>query len=756
MKKFALIFVATLLLLFSCKDEQDIIVDNGDNNNNPLIETYSNAIVEGKVTDAAGNPLVGVSVNYGTELTTTNSDGHYKLENVGENDRSRIWFNKDGYISTQKLSKTEDWVYVRVDATLFEIAESKEINEAGGSITTDEFDVTFPENSFVDKNGNAITGNVQVVATPVFREEENFIGVFPGNFEGRRDDNSVVPIESYGFMDIECSVNGEKAYIAEGKEVFIKFKASANAPATIPLWYYDEIKAEWIEDGSATKVGDFYEGSVTHFTKWNWDVPIDQISYLKGRVVDEEGSPVQGVTVHVIGIDYIFGDRAMTDSLGIFRARIIPNKNCKINVHYTFYDNLDLKYTPLELPTSVAPGDTMYIQDIQLDLSGLEDLPPVVYTSEMINTIAPDEIFTIKGKFYTFDINKLKVILDGTTEITPTELSFSHNQDSISHQLLTFTVPANINDEGVFQVKKGDNYSKEVKYKKATYSWSAFDFPDNRTSMQFVISKNTIYTNLNNSVFQFDGSNWTDITYNLDKGTQFEAGIETVLANDNNVWVVYNDYRQKQSRDLYKLNNDKWDSIGMPEVDHLFGFAADGNDNIWAHGESQGIRQYDGTNWIEHKFEDIGIEYTYIQGVKTLKNGQVYFYSPEQIFTYENNAFKIVYEDKTEQIMDFDIDSDNNLVVLYRNALLLTKGGNTTKKEYENQNLRSIAIDSRDNIWLNDWFNLIYSYDGTNTYSYQSPYELSPYINSKLVIDNDDVIWFITNTQLANLNPYGN
>jgi hypothetical protein len=72
----------------------------------------------------------------------------------------------------------------------------------------------------------------------------------------------------------------------------------SNAPDNIPLWHFDESDGIWKEEGFATKVGSNYEGFVTHFSNWNFDVPGLEAG-AEGRVVDCKGNPVANVLVEV-------------------------------------------------------------------------------------------------------------------------------------------------------------------------------------------------------------------------------------------------------------------------------------------------------------------------------------------------------------------------------------------------------------------------------------------------------------------------
>ena len=56
-----------------------------------------------------------------------------------------------------------------------------------------------------------------------------------------------------------------------------------SAPATIPLWHFDEDLGSWVEEGQATLVNGEYVGQVSHFSFWNYDVPSNFI-HLSGSI----------------------------------------------------------------------------------------------------------------------------------------------------------------------------------------------------------------------------------------------------------------------------------------------------------------------------------------------------------------------------------------------------------------------------------------------------------------------------------------
>jgi hypothetical protein len=114
----------------------------------------------------------------------------------------------------------------------------------------------------------------------------------------RRQDQSTTILYSYGILRVVMTgAAGESLQLAPGQTstlvVDIPESQLATAPATIPLWYFDETAGVWQEEGQATRQGDKYTGTVKHFTDWNCDAP-SGVATLRGRLVDCRNQPVGG------------------------------------------------------------------------------------------------------------------------------------------------------------------------------------------------------------------------------------------------------------------------------------------------------------------------------------------------------------------------------------------------------------------------------------------------------------------------------
>ncbi|TAL67209.1 MAG: DUF1416 domain-containing protein [Bacteroidetes bacterium] len=317
------LFFISLFILFSCVKEESPV--------NPY--SGQKGDVMGTVTTTNNTALHGSKVSIGELVTYTDDKGRFFLRNAPAGERVLVNFTSDNYASTQKVVTVLPDRTTVVDASMLLVGTTQTIGSSGGAVLFSGAKVEFPANSFIDSKGNSFNGAALVKATFFDPANSAFYGCFPGEFKGVRTDNSETQIESYGFIQVEIMNGSEKLNLAAGKTATITLpistKQSATAPATIPLWYYDETAGKWREQGTASKVGNNYVGSVSHFSNWNCDQPT-QTSYLHGRVVDQSGNPIFFASVFSEGIDYTGSSRVNTDEEGYFKLAVKSASNAKV------------------------------------------------------------------------------------------------------------------------------------------------------------------------------------------------------------------------------------------------------------------------------------------------------------------------------------------------------------------------------------------------------------------------------------------
>ena len=99
----------------------------------------------------------------------------------------------------------------------------------------------------------------------------------PGDYAGVDTSGKQKRLSSFGaaFVGIQDAV-GNRFNLAPNTHAKIRQPIDpalqATAPAKIALWQYDEQAGAWVESGVATRVGNAYEATVTHFSAVNMDV----------------------------------------------------------------------------------------------------------------------------------------------------------------------------------------------------------------------------------------------------------------------------------------------------------------------------------------------------------------------------------------------------------------------------------------------------------------------------------------------------
>ncbi|HEX8531663.1 MAG TPA: hypothetical protein VF646_16640, partial [Cytophagales bacterium] len=164
--------------------------------------------------------------------------------------------------------------------------------------------VQIPAGSLVTEAGSAYTGQVNMVVRYQDPSAADFgTTVAGGDMLAQRTDRSTSILYSYGILRVKMTgSSGEALQMAPGKTASLTIAIPASqrttAPATIPLWYFDEAAGVWIEEGSAAKQGNQYVGTVKHFTDWNADDPKDRATII-GTLVDCDGKPLMLAPIEV-------------------------------------------------------------------------------------------------------------------------------------------------------------------------------------------------------------------------------------------------------------------------------------------------------------------------------------------------------------------------------------------------------------------------------------------------------------------------
>ncbi|MDG6098552.1 hypothetical protein EXU34_13955 [Alteromonas sp. ZYF713] len=184
--------------------------------------------------------------------------------------------------------------------------------------------VEIPASTLETADGNAPSGDITATITVI--DPSLYVEAMPGLYTtSNSETGDIEPIESFGAFSLTLTdADGNDLDLVDGTTATVRIPLAsgvANPPATMPLYYFDESTALWVEEGEATLTvidgASFYVGTVSHFTTWNADQVYNTVELL-GCVVDTEGLPVANVQVLSEGTSYIGRSSAYTDAEGDF------------------------------------------------------------------------------------------------------------------------------------------------------------------------------------------------------------------------------------------------------------------------------------------------------------------------------------------------------------------------------------------------------------------------------------------------------
>ncbi|MEO6612670.1 MAG: hypothetical protein ABIT05_14700 [Chitinophagaceae bacterium] len=296
------------------------------------------ATLQGNVVDENGGPAAGVTITVGTKTAVTDAKGYFRIKNAPlDKSASLVTATKAGYFKAFRVFSASKAVN-QVKIKLLKKTLSGTLNSSAGGVVTlmDLSSVTFSANSFSKASGEAYSGTVNVYATVIDPASPDISETVPGSFLGNDKDGKKVILTSYGMMAVELeSANGEKLQISAGNTAYLSFVIPGglrtSAPTQLPLWYVDETTGIWKEEGTATKNGNFYNGTVKHFTYWNCDVSGPRVN-LTARFVSQNGQPLIYTEVVIRPVSGYASAHGITDSLGQINGPVPANTNLIMEV----------------------------------------------------------------------------------------------------------------------------------------------------------------------------------------------------------------------------------------------------------------------------------------------------------------------------------------------------------------------------------------------------------------------------------------
>jgi hypothetical protein len=306
---------------------------------NPDSVTLVTGSVAGRITDLNNAPVSNAVVTAGTSTTNTDVNGQFSIKNAQLNKNAGfVQVTKAGYftgsrtflVSASAVNNVKIKLIPKVVSGSFATASGGPIDISGGGT------VNFAAGSIVNATTGAIyAGNVSVSTFFLNPADPNFNDYMPGDLRGINTGSKDSLLQVFGMALIELTdASGGKLQIATGKTATISLPIptamQANAPATLPLFYFDDTKGIWKEEGSCTKQGTNYTGVVAHFSFWT-SGQLGQSVRFDATLRDSAGIALANKLVTITST--VYGTKnGYTDSAGTISGLVPANETLVMKV----------------------------------------------------------------------------------------------------------------------------------------------------------------------------------------------------------------------------------------------------------------------------------------------------------------------------------------------------------------------------------------------------------------------------------------
>jgi len=335
-KIFALLFMVSIATFFhACVKEEDF---GKTTITLPDAKEMITTNVFGLVVDENELPVVNSEVllqtQQGFEKTTTDENGNFKYFDVSV-------VREGAFLKVRQAGKFEGFRKMNVTPKSYNYTKIKLLDKtivgsisstSGGTVShSSSASLKLSANSVRYETGGEYSGNVNVAMSWIDPTAEDLPARMVGDLSGVDENGKEVVLGTYGMLNVELLAdNGDELQLKNGSPATLSFPVPAEirnqAPATIPLWSYNEEIGTWFEDGSATLQGGFYVGDVSHFSAWNCDYKGERIS-VTGKVISRNISSEDVATPFLqifITVEDILNKGGYLDNSGEFEFYNFP------------------------------------------------------------------------------------------------------------------------------------------------------------------------------------------------------------------------------------------------------------------------------------------------------------------------------------------------------------------------------------------------------------------------------------------------
>ncbi|MDO1502541.1 carboxypeptidase-like regulatory domain-containing protein [Winogradskyella maritima] len=418
-------FAFLCLLLFivqSC--EKDESIDTNENFiSNVDLELFSQnfgATTQGDflgvITNKNSLPLEGVSITIGTSNTTTDTNGVFVITNASINTRfAYIKAEKEGFISASR-SVVPSTGTNKIKIMMLPINNVSNISSGTPeTVSLSNGSSLELKGDYIDQNGNNYSGSVSVSMHYLNPEDDDIALQMPGMLYGANSENDERLLRTFGMLAIELrGENDEDLNIAQGSNAQISVPIPQSllndAPASIPLWSFNETYGVWVEEGIANLENGNYVGTVSHFSFWNYDIAVETVNFCS-TFVDDNGNPLSNLHI-LITSPTIGSSGGITNENGEVCGLVPANDALVISAGIQDTCGFNSFYE-----TDIGPFNADTNLDFTISDTSLPEIITETVTGIFVNC---NQEFVTDGyvKLSYGDVEVIDIVTDGTFEIT--------------------------------------------------------------------------------------------------------------------------------------------------------------------------------------------------------------------------------------------------------------------------------------------------------------------------------------------------
>ena len=457
-----MIIIAFTLVFTSCERDDNFTDDNSDtpddtviidDNNDPtdtgnLDQFFGSAVNRdffGQVVDENNNAIQGALVKVGALTVFTDDNGIFSAENASVNEQfAYLRVTASGYVTSGRALRPSDGInrvkimLLSADVTATVNSGSPETVQLGNGTS-----VALP-GAYIDENGNAYSGAVDVILDYLDPASADLDAVMPGMLYAEDAAGDEAYLETFGMISVELrDTSGNELNIDPNNPAELRFPLDPAlqgvAPATIPLWSFNDELGYWIEDGQAVLQGNEYVGQVSHFSFWNCDAPFPVVDFCT-TVLDDNGNALANTTVTITSPNTPYPRSGVTDQNGQVCGKVPSGLTMTIEVvdlcgNPVFSDVIGPFAGPTTYgPISVNPGSSTSQQVI----GNFNDCSNNPITNGYVVLEYGGSLFYEPVTAGTFDINLISCPASNTFTLEAIDIV---NQQSSGVINYTFTPP---------------------------------------------------------------------------------------------------------------------------------------------------------------------------------------------------------------------------------------------------------------------------------------------------------------------------